>query len=81
MIREEAGADAIAVGWPRTETGAAGIVALVGGRVDVVGLRRRLAERLPDYMVPREIRIVSELPLNPNGKRDRHAAAELLEAS
>jgi amino acid adenylation domain-containing protein len=79
-IREEAGTDAIAVGWPRTETGAAGIVALVGGAIDVVALRRRLVERLPDYMVPREIRIVSELPLNANGKRDRHAAAGLLEA-
>jgi amino acid adenylation domain-containing protein len=81
VIREEAAADAIAVGWPRTETGAAGIVALVAGPVEPALLRRRLGERLPDYMVPREIRIVSELPLNANGKRDRRAAAELLEES
>lgn len=78
-IREEAAADAIAVGWPRTETGAAGIVALVAGEFDPAALRRRLAARLPDYMVPREIRVVSELPLNANGKRDRRAAAELVE--
>jgi amino acid adenylation domain-containing protein len=79
VIREEAEADAIAVGWPRTEAGAAGIVALVAGTIEPSVLRRRLAERLPDYMVPREIRLVPELPLNPNGKRDRRAAADLLE--
>jgi amino acid adenylation domain-containing protein len=80
VILEEAGIEAIAVGWPRTPTGAAGIVALVAGRrVDPPELRRRLAARLPDYMVPRELRVVSELPLNANGKRDRQAAAAMLE--
>ncbi|MDP9260469.1 MAG: thioester reductase, partial [Actinomycetota bacterium] len=80
VIYEEAGIEAIAVGWPRTATGAAGIVALVAGhRVDAAELRRRLAARLPDYMVPREIRVVSKLPLNANGKRDRPAAVAMLE--
>jgi amino acid adenylation domain-containing protein len=79
IIREVAAADAIAVGWPRTETGAAGIVAIVAGAVDTAELRRQLAGRLPDYMVPRAIHIVSELPLNANGKRDRRAAAAMLE--
>jgi amino acid adenylation domain-containing protein len=78
-IRDEVGADALAVGWPRTETGAAGIIALVAGDVEPTALRRRLAERLPGYMVPREIRIVDKLPLNANGKRDRRAAAARLE--
>jgi amino acid adenylation domain-containing protein len=80
-IREETTLDALAVGWPRTETGAAGIVALVAGSVEPAALRQRLAERLPDYMVPREIRIVGELPLNTNGKRDRRAAAALVEGA
>jgi amino acid adenylation domain-containing protein len=78
-IREEASVDTIAVGWPRTETGAAGIVALVAGEVDVATLRQRLAGRLPGYMVPREFRVVGDLPLNANGKRDRRAAAALVE--
>jgi amino acid adenylation domain-containing protein len=80
-IQEEAAAEAIAVGWPRTETGVAGIVAFVAGEVEPAALRRRLAERLPDYMVPREIRVVDRLPLNANGKRDRRAAAALLEGA
>jgi amino acid adenylation domain-containing protein len=81
VIREETGADAIAVGWPRTETGAAGIVAFVADEtLDTVGLRRALMARLPNYMVPRELRPVAELPLNANGKRDRNALIDLLEA-
>ena len=76
-IHEEAGAEALALGWPRTETGAAGVVALVAGEVDPPALRARLAARLPAFMVPREIRPVRELPRTPNGKRDRNAAAAL----
>ena len=78
-IHEASAAEAIAVGWPRTEVGAAGIVAVVAGDVDPAQLRTRLADRLPAYMVPREIRTVDELPLNSNGKRDRRAAEALLE--
>ena len=80
-IARESGVEAIAVGWPRTESGAAGIVALVGGEVDAAALRESLAALLPDYMVPREIRVVDEVPKNANGKRDRRAAAALLEES
>jgi amino acid adenylation domain-containing protein len=78
-IHEETGCEAIAVGWPRTEVGAAGIVALVTGSVDSAVLRARLADRVPPYMVPREIRVVGELPRNANGKRDRKAAEAQLE--
>jgi amino acid adenylation domain-containing protein len=80
-IREEAGAEAVAVGWPRTETGAAGIVAFVADdSLDTLRLRRALTARLPSYMVPRELRPVAELPLNANGKRDRNALIGILEA-
>jgi acyl-coenzyme A synthetase/AMP-(fatty) acid ligase len=45
-----------------------------------VQLRRALSKRLPDYMVPRELRLVTELPLNANGKRDRKTVLSMLEA-
>jgi amino acid adenylation domain-containing protein len=81
VLREEAGADAVAVGWPLTPSGAAGIVAFIADpSLDKVGLRRALSARLPDYMVPRELRQVNELPLNANGKRDRKALLAMLEA-
>ena len=81
VLREEAQAEAIAVGWPLTPSGAAGIVAFIAtASVDTVRLRRALSERLPEFMVPRELRLVAELPLNANGKRDRKAVLSLLEA-
>jgi amino acid adenylation domain-containing protein len=81
VLREEAHADAVAVGWPPTQSGAAGIVAFIADTsLDKIGLRRALSARLPDYMVPRELRLVKELPLNANGKRDRGALLSTLEA-
>jgi amino acid adenylation domain-containing protein len=79
-IREETGLEAVvAVGWPPSPAGASGIAAFVGDTlVDVAGLRERLARRLPSYMVPRELRLLPELPMNANGKWDRRALIRLL---
>jgi amino acid adenylation domain-containing protein len=78
-LREAAHAEAVAVGWPLTASGAAGIVAFVADpSLDPVSLRQALAERLPDYMIPRELRLVAALPLNTNGKHDRQALLALL---
>ncbi len=74
-LREEAGIDAaIAVGWPRNAGGADGVVAFLGAdELDLDPILERLKARLPSYMVPRELRLVSVFPLNANGKIDRGA--------
>jgi amino acid adenylation domain-containing protein len=80
-VRDEAGVDGVvAVGWPCSAAGAAGIVAfLADTRVDVAALRAQLAQRLPSYMLPREVRLLPDLPLNVNGKWDRAALIRLLD--
>jgi amino acid adenylation domain-containing protein len=46
-----------------------------GGSRDQTGsqLRSFLKERLPEYMVPNDVLVLEEMPLNPNGKTDRNA--------
>jgi amino acid adenylation domain-containing protein len=80
-LRDASGIDAaIAVGWPLTESGAGGIAAfLADPQADVRALREELAERLPEYMVPRRIELLPELPLNANGKFDRKAMLAMLD--
>ncbi|MGA4837700.1 amino acid adenylation domain-containing protein [Streptomyces sp. G45] len=45
----------------------------VGLGVDVAQVRRQLAERLPEYMVPSRVVTLDALPLTPSGKVDRAA--------
>ncbi|PRX05117.1 UNVERIFIED_ORG: non-ribosomal peptide synthase protein (TIGR01720 family), partial [Actinomadura viridilutea] len=40
---------------------------------DGAAVRRHVAARLPDYMVPAVVQVLPELPLTPNGKVDRAA--------
>ena len=82
-LREAAATDtAIAFGWPVTSSGASGIAAFVSGTsVAAEVIRSRLASRLPGVMVPRRLEIVDSLPLNANGKIDRKAIFERLQAS
>ena len=42
-----------------------------GPETDVVSLKHKLIEYLPNYMVPAEISFIPEFPLNQNGKVDR----------
>ena len=80
-LRQEAGVDtAVALGWPLAAAGGAeGVVAFIDDpAVDTAALLRRVATRLPRYMVPREVRIVESFPLNANGKVDRNALRALL---
>jgi acyl-CoA synthetase (AMP-forming)/AMP-acid ligase II len=80
-LRETAGVDAVvAIGWPLTDTGAAGIEAFIGEpTIDVTDLMTTLRGRLPAHMIPRRIHPLAELPLNSNGKFDRRALTEILE--
>ncbi len=80
-LREAAGTDqAVAVGWPRTDSGASGIVAFVVAEgADESAIRGRLRQRLPGVMVPQTIHSLESLPLNANGKVDRKALLSKLE--
>ncbi len=65
---------AVAVGWPITPSGASGIAAfVVRPALDLAAVRRQLKETLPAVMVPKDIHVVDDLPLNVNGKVDRKA--------
>lgn len=81
-IRDESGFDGVvAMAWPVQGGIAGGIVAFIGtdDRLDVEALRARLGMRLPDYMIPRRVELLSQLPLNSNGKFDLPALLASLE--
>ena len=81
VIREASGVDEVVVlGWPPIDTGYAAVTAFVrADSLDRERLLSRLAARLPDYMVPREIHLLEEMPLNVNRKFDRNALRRMLE--
>ncbi len=82
VLREAAGVEvAIALGWPPSASGAEGVVAFLAAEsADLDALRAKLAAKLPGYMQPREIHLVSDFPLNANGKVDRGALRQRLES-
>jgi len=41
-------------------------------------LKKQLADRLPNYMVPRKFHFLTAFPMTTNGKADRRKLAELL---
>ena len=79
QLRRQPGVnDAIALAVPG-RSGQNDLVAAVIGPVDQTeALYSALAGSLPSYMIPRQITIMSDLPLNPHGKTDRRAVAAAL---
>ena len=78
---------AAVIGWPEVAPGSVdGVVAFVEGpsgegaldNRDLDQIRTYVAARLPDYMCPRQIKVIDQLPLNVNGKTDRSALKSLL---
>ena len=58
---------------PFGEEGERRLCAYIVGDFDPMELRRHLAERLPDYMVPAAFMAIEAVPLTPSGKVDRKA--------
>ena len=52
-------------------------VAVNDSTIDEAYIRNRLGEKIPQYMIPKTIKIVEELPVNQNGKTDRKALSLL----
>jgi D-alanine--poly(phosphoribitol) ligase subunit 1 len=71
---------AMTVAWPVNHGSAQGLVAFVAGSdLSVSEIRDAMKKRVPDYMIPRQIRFIDALPLTGNGKFDRHALVDLLQ--
>ena len=72
VLRAEPGVRAAAV-VARRDGESTALVAYVVGALDPAALRRAVADRLPDFMVPGFVVALDALPLTPNGKLDRAA--------
>jgi acyl-CoA synthetase (AMP-forming)/AMP-acid ligase II len=64
-----------------TPSGADGVVGFIGAdRADTAAIRNRVIARLPPYMHPSALHLVTDWPLNANGKVDRKALLARLQA-
>ncbi len=71
--------EAVAMPWPIEKGSIRGVAAFVTGYgIDTKTLRSTVSGRLPSYMVPDPLRVLSSMPLNSNGKIDRGHLRELL---
>ena len=73
----------VSVPWPVNNGSADGVVAFVSGvrNLDKASVLANCSALLPDYMVPKNIYLIDELPLNSNQKIDRGKLASLLEGA
>ncbi len=69
----------VALGWPVESASAEAIVVFVSGNLlETDSLLAVAKVELPPYIVPRHIYVLSEMPLNANGKVDRGRLKEIL---
>lgn len=68
---------AVAKRTPAGDIKAIAAYAVVEGDLTPVQIKQTLSARLPEYMVPKIVRLLPELPVNQNGKTDRKRLAEL----
>ena len=74
VVRNLCGVDAVvALAWPNSSNADGIELFLETEKFDTESLMKQLKTKLPSYMVPRRIRTLPRLPLNPNGKYDRKA--------
>jgi amino acid adenylation domain-containing protein len=81
VIRQVSGnPQVVSVAWPVRDGSADGVVAFICGPepLDSGGILAYCRERLPEYMVPKKLCSVSEIPLNANGKIDRQKLIQIL---
>lgn len=82
LMRQDGVAQAAAIGWPVVDGSAEGIVAFVTGTItDVQEVRNAARVALPDYMAPRTVELLEQMPLNANGKIDRAVLQARLEGT
>ena len=82
VLRGDPGVEhAVAFGLPVSSTSADAVVAFVSGNnPDADALIALARKSLPPYIVPRQIFVVPEMPLNANGKVDRRVLKDRLPA-
>lgn len=80
VLRQAGNESAVAIGWPPDSGNVESIYAVFcqSNDIDDGEVLEICRKRLPEYMVPRQIISVSNIPLNANGKVDRRALAEQL---
>jgi len=83
-LRELARVELVAViPWPTLDGAHQGLVAFACGASPAAAphIVRELKRRVPPYMVPAQLHWLPEMPMNSNGKIDRHALRARLEDS
>ena len=71
-------AGVVALAWPNSNNADGIELFLEADKFDAELLTKQLKAKLPYYMLPRRVRTLPKLPLNPNGKYDRKALEVIL---